>query len=143
MRAGPSRSSNYSLVPPVRPPLVPAVTTLAAVVLLSGCWESVAPQAEGEVLGFRIGASKSDVFAAAIRSQKQGRILSLELVGLPPTTSAETYRGAPIALEDFERVATADTWHTSLPDCNCWLRLEFKNDSLVRVDHHEWTGPTK
>lgn len=117
--------------------------TLVAVALVAGCWQDTQSTAAGEVRGFSIGASKREVFDAAIRSQQQGTILNLFLIGEPATTAHATYKGFPIVPQDFRRVAMADTWQTNLPGCNCWLRLMFRNDSLVKIEEHEWTGPTK
>jgi hypothetical protein len=116
---------------------------LAAAFIFVSCWQSTDVHQSGQVLDFAIGASKRQAFDAAIRNQKEGRILNLELIDDSPTTYDEKYKGTPIAPADFQRVASSDHWHIALPDCNCWLRLVFRDGKLDRIDEGEWKGPTE
>ena len=120
-----------------------ALMAVLAFSLLPGCWETRRVHTSGSVEGFRVGASKRQTFEQAIANQRSGRISDLKLIGTPPTTAADMYRGNPIVPDDFDRVAEADEWHLGRPQCNCWFRLVFSEDRLRRIEEHEWTGPTE
>jgi hypothetical protein len=115
--------------------------TVALLLVASACWAQ--PESHDRFLAFEVGMSKRDAFAAALESQRAGRITNLEVIGDVDKTYADKYRGAPIGVDDFDRVAPSDEWHVGLPECNCWVRLHFAGNRLERIISHEWTGPTE
>ena len=87
--------------------------------------------------------SKRAAFSVAIENQRTGKILNLEIIGDLGKTHDGQYHGTPIRLGDFDRVESYAEWHSSLPDCNCWIRLHFDGGRLGKIVSHEWTGPTE
>ena len=124
----------------VRPTLL---VSLAFPLFTAGCWSDTNTLDRGELVGFKIGATKRAVFETAHRNQIDGLIADLELLDQPSSTYNDKYKGVPIRLEDYERVSVSDKWHIGLPDCNSWLVLIFTDGALVKIEEHEWTGPTK
>jgi hypothetical protein len=127
------------MAPSVQRMRAPLAVGLIAVA--SACWSH--HQSHDHFLDFQVGMSKRAAFAAALESQRAGEIRNLEVIGDVGKTHDEQYRGTPIRPEDFDRVAPFAEWHSSLPDCNCWLRLHFVEDRLDEIVSHEWTGPTE
>ena len=114
---------------------------IAALVVASACWSH--HQSHQQFLDFETGMSKRAAFAAALESQRAGKITNLEVIGNTDKTYSEKYHGTSIRLEDFDRVEPFVEWHAGLPDCNCWVRLHFAGDLLEEIVSHEWTGPTE
>jgi hypothetical protein len=114
---------------------------LAALAVASACWAH--QQSHDRFLDFETGMSKRAAFAAALRSQRAGKITNLEVIGDTDKTYSEKYHGTPIRPEDFNRVEPFAEWHSGLPDCNCWVRMHFAGNRLDEIVSHEWTGPTE
>ncbi len=98
---------------------------------------------EGKVLNFEIGMSKANSFHFAIESQNNNDIVNLELLDAPPTTYDKKYKGVLINPEDFNSISFSNEWHLGIPNENAWLTLHFKDETLIQIIEHEWTGPTK
>jgi hypothetical protein len=114
---------------------------LATAAATSACWSQ--HQTHTQFLNFKVGMSKREAFAAALESQRMGKIMNLEVIGDADKTYDEQYHGSPIRIGDFGRVEPFAEWHSGLPDCNCWIRLRFDGDRLAGISSHEWTGPTE
>jgi len=115
--------------------------TVALFAAGSACWAH--QESYDRFLEFKIGMSKRAAFAAALESQRAGKLSNLEVIGDTGRTYDEQYHGTPIRPEDFERVQPFTEWHSALPDCNCWVRLHFADDRLDQIVSHKWTGPTE
>ena len=124
-----------------------SLLALVLLLLTAGCWQKTTVHTEGELLGFRIGATKQEAFQAALGAQAAGTIVNLLLVDelsmdKQDQTYDDRYKGQPILAKDFRRVSSADTWQVNRAEGNRWLRLMFSDGLLERIEEHQWTGPT-
>ena len=126
--------------------IIPGIIGIAIIlvaVIFNDWPEKQVTHEESKVLDFKIGMSKVDAFQFAIESQHNNDITNLELMDAPPTTYNEKYKGDPINPEDFNSISFSNEWHLGIPNKNAWLTLHFKDETLIKIIEHEWTGPTE
>ena len=98
---------------------------------------------EGEdALGFALGSTKRSVIELAIELKVEGAIEAVRPMGLPPYRSGDRFIGERLEEEDLSPLMGAARWHVGIAGDNAWLLLHFADDTLVRVERVDYSGPT-